>query len=50
MQDAPKDTAAIKDYHAHVYYDPASKDRAALLRKWVEERFTMRMEAGTTNR
>ena len=43
MQDAPKDIGAIKDYHAHVYYDPASKDRAALLRKWVEERFTMRM-------
>ncbi len=43
MQDAPKEIAAIKDYHAHVYYDPDSKDRAALLRKWVEERFTMRM-------
>ena len=28
MQDAPKDIAAIKDYHAHIYYDPASKDRA----------------------
>ncbi|HUD59815.1 MAG TPA: DOPA 4,5-dioxygenase family protein [Acetobacteraceae bacterium] len=43
MQDAPKEIAAIKDYHAHVYYDTDSKDRAALLRKWVEERFTMRM-------
>src|SRR6185503_11919551 len=43
MQDAPKDIGAIKDYHAHIYYDPASKDRAALLGQWVEERFTMRM-------
>ena len=43
MQDVPKEIAAIKDYHAHVYYDPDSRDRAALLRKWVEERFTMRM-------
>ena len=43
MQDVPKEIAAIKDYHAHVYYDTDSKGRAALLRKWVEERFTMRM-------
>ncbi len=43
MQDAPKDVAAIEDYHAHVYYDPAIKDRAATLRRWVEERFTVRM-------
>ena len=42
-QDAPKDPGAIRDYHAHVYYDPASKDRAALLRRWVEERFPVRM-------
>ena len=25
------------------YYDPTSKDRAALLRHWVEERFQVRM-------
>ena len=43
MQDAPRDIGTIRDYHAHVYYDPDSKERAALLRKWVEERFTMRM-------
>lgn len=43
MQDAPKDVAAIKDYHAHVYYDSASKERAAILRHWVEERFAVRM-------
>jgi DOPA 4,5-dioxygenase len=43
MQDAPKDVAAIEDYHAHIYYDAASKDRATILRQWVEERFTVRM-------
>jgi DOPA 4,5-dioxygenase len=47
MQDAPKDIAAIEDYHAHIYYDPASKDRAALLRQWVEQRFPGQMRMGT---
>ncbi|MBN8897722.1 MAG: DOPA 4,5-dioxygenase family protein [Rhodospirillales bacterium] len=35
----PVDPAAITEYHAHVYYDPASRPRAAVLRAWVEERF-----------
>lgn len=36
----PRDTSAIADYHAHVYYDPAStRDRAARVRGWMEERF-----------
>lgn len=43
MTETPKDIASIDDYHAHVYYDPASKDRAALLRQWVEARFAARM-------
>ena len=43
MPDAPNDVAAIKDYHAHIYYDPASRDRAATLRQWVEDRFAVRM-------
>jgi DOPA 4,5-dioxygenase len=43
MTDAPKDIATIQDYHAHVYYDAASRDRAALLRQWVEQRFPARM-------
>jgi aromatic ring-cleaving dioxygenase len=46
-QDLPQDIGAIKDYHAHVYYDPASKDRAALLRRWVEERFAGQMRMGS---
>ncbi len=39
----PTETRAIDSYHAHVYYDPATKDTAATLRQWVEERFTVRM-------
>ncbi len=42
-QGAPKEIGAIKDYHAHVYYDAATKEPAALLRRWVEDRFVMRM-------
>jgi DOPA 4,5-dioxygenase len=43
MSNPPIDPAVITDYHIHVYYDPESRDRAALLRQWVEERFTVRM-------
>ena len=46
-QDAPKDVGAIKDYHAHVYYDPSTKANAALLRQWVEERFPGQMRMGS---
>ena len=47
MQDTPKEIAAIEDYHAHIYYDAASKDRAATLRQWVEERFPGQMRMGS---
>lgn len=40
---APIDPSRITDYHIHVYYDPESRERAALLRGWVEDRFTVRM-------
>ena len=39
----PIDMSRITDYHVHVYYDPESRERAALLRQWVEQRFTVRM-------
>lgn len=43
MAASPVEPARIVDYHIHVYFDPQSRDRAALLRQWVEERFTVRM-------
>jgi DOPA 4,5-dioxygenase len=43
MSPAPIDPARITDYHIHVYYDPESRERAACLRGWVEERFPVRM-------
>ncbi len=42
-----QDIAAIKDYHAHVYYDPSTKPKAAQLRQWVEERFAGQMRMGS---
>lgn len=43
MPTIPSAISAIQSYHAHVYYEPATKDAAAELRKWVEERFIVRM-------
>jgi aromatic ring-cleaving dioxygenase len=43
MASSPVDPKRIHDYHMHVYYDPESRDRAAQLRTWVEERFAVRM-------
>ena len=37
------DTATITDYHIHVYFHPESRDRAAVLRQSIEERFSVRM-------
>jgi aromatic ring-cleaving dioxygenase len=38
--DAPRDPAIIRDYHAHVYYDPAStREAAARLRERVAAAF-----------
>lgn len=37
------ETSSITGYHAHVYYDAPSKERAAQLRAAVETRFAVRM-------
>jgi aromatic ring-cleaving dioxygenase len=39
----PVDPSAITEYHAHIYYDAISRPRAATLRQWVEDRFSVRM-------
>jgi len=44
MADAPKDTGLIKDWHAHIYYDPMrTKEQASQVRDWIEQRFAVRM-------
>ena len=37
------ETSRITAYHAHIYYDAVSRPRAAQLRQWIEDRFTVRM-------
>lgn len=34
-----RDPAIIRHYHAHIYYDPASRGRAALLRERIATAF-----------
>ena len=36
-------TSEIKDCHAHVYFDPASRDAAWALRERIEQSFTIEM-------
>jgi DOPA 4,5-dioxygenase len=43
MTTQPVDPARIIDFHMHVYYGPETREKAALLREWVEQRFTVRM-------
>jgi aromatic ring-cleaving dioxygenase len=35
----PRDPQAIKDYHAHIYYDPSTREQAARLREQVAAAF-----------
>jgi aromatic ring-cleaving dioxygenase len=44
----PRKYTDIKSYHAHIYFDEDSYSKAALLRKWVAERF--HVELGNWNR
>jgi aromatic ring-cleaving dioxygenase len=40
----PRPLSEIESYHAHIYYDGASaRERAALLRQWIAERFLVRI-------
>ena len=42
MDAKPADPDAIRDYHAHVYYDPtATRGEAERLRQWIGERFSV---------
>jgi DOPA 4,5-dioxygenase len=46
MSDAlppPVPASEIASYHAHVYFDPASRDRAAALRERIAERFPVQL-------
>ena len=37
------DTSAITNYHAHVYFDAESRERAYALRERITERFDIQM-------
>ena len=39
----PRPYTAIKSYHAHIYFDEDSYEKAALLRRWVVERFPVEL-------
>ncbi len=44
----PRKYTDIKSYHAHIYFDEDNYQKAALLRRWVAERF--HVELGNWNR
>ena len=43
MQDRITDSAAIKGYHAHIYYAPATRATAARVREGIGARFNARL-------
>jgi aromatic ring-cleaving dioxygenase len=48
LPEKPRAYTAIQSYHAHVYFDEDTWQKAALLRRWVAERFTV--ELGNWNK
>ncbi|MFY9341086.1 MAG: DOPA 4,5-dioxygenase family protein [Planctomycetota bacterium] len=48
LPSVPRKYTDIKSYHAHIYFDEDNHAKAALLRRWVAERFTV--ELGNWNR
>jgi aromatic ring-cleaving dioxygenase len=43
MAEAFADLDRIEGYHAHIYYDPATRAKAERLRQGIAERFTARL-------
>lgn len=43
LPDKPRAYTDIKSYHAHIYFDEDSYEKAALLRKWAAERFPVEL-------
>jgi aromatic ring-cleaving dioxygenase len=43
MTPAERDPAGISGYHAHIYFDPASRPRAEILRERIGARFAVRL-------
>ena len=39
----PRAYTDIKSYHAHIYFDEDSFEKAALLRRWAAERFPVEL-------